>query len=79
MSIRKPRACTAKQKIVMYYLRHGAVIRAHVNDKGDLCFLSDHDGLRGALYLTLTCRALVRKKLINIENNTCTNARTGAL
>ena len=78
MNTRKHRACTAKQKIIMYYLERGAVIRAYVNDKGALCFSSDHDGLGAKLYLTLTCRALLRKKLIIVENNTCISTRKRA-
>ena len=54
---------TGKQVRVLERLRKGVKIEAYRNKNGAWCFSSDADGLRGVLYLTLTCRALVRKRL----------------
>ena len=56
------------QTRVLLAIAGGAAVTAYNNDKGALCFKSDADGIGSTLYLTITCRSLLQRQYIDINN-----------
>lgn len=59
---------TRPQTRVLLAIDSGAAVKTYQNIKGKWCFSCDADGVQSILYLTLTCRALVKRKYLDSDS-----------